>query len=394
MEVHPRLSQHPPRRPVLRLFGLGVAALLLTAAPAPEALQTVAGDIYIVPENEVVGENLYVSASVVRVHGTIEGDLMVVATSRLQVTGSVRGDVVGFARTASIGGTVGGSVRLAGVDLGVSGKVGDEVAVLARDAVLGGEIGADALVWAIRLLAEGGLGRDLGGRTLYATIDGRVGRDVEMTVDHLRVGPGAVIVGDLGYRSADDAEIDPGASIGGTLVRRTPLSPDIWLRAGRLLGGLVIFLLFMAMGLLAIRFRPGWLYACVERVRRRPAGIVVRGVVALLILSLPVTVPVLAIWAGPPRVVMAAVIAGLVVLVPAFLAFLLAFIAGSVPVIVWAWGLVTRFRMGPYGSFVAAALVLVILLQVPYVGGVLATVLPVLALGVAFRNLPQRWRRV
>ncbi|MDE0375317.1 MAG: hypothetical protein OXK16_05055, partial [bacterium] len=163
---------------------------------------------------------------------------------------------------------------------------------------------------------------------------------------------------------------------------------------GRLLGGLVIFLLFMAMGLLAIRFRPGWLHACVERVRRRPAGIVVRGVVALLILTLPVTVPALAIWAGPPRVVMAAVIAGLVCLIPAFLAFLLAFISGSVPVIVWAWGLVTRFRMGPYGSFVAAALVFVILLQVPYVGGILATVLPVLALGVAFRNLPQRWRRV
>lgn len=377
-----------------RLFGLGVAALLLMAAGAPEALQTVGGDIYIVPEEEVVGESLYVSASLVRVRGTIEGDLVVAATSHLQVTGSVKGDVVGFARTASIEGTVEGSIRLVGVDLEVSGEVGDEVAFLARDAVLAGEIGGDALVWAMRFMTGGVLGRDLGGRTLYATIDGRVGRDVEMTVDHLRVGPDAVIVGDLGYRSADDAEIDPGATIGGTLVRRTPLSPDIWLRAGRLLGGLVIFLLFIAMGLLAIRFRPGWLYACVERMRRRPAGIVVRGVVALLILTLPVTVPALAIWAGPPGLVTAAVIAGVVGLVPAFLALLLAFISGSVPVIVWAWGLVTRFRMGPYGSFVAAALVLVILLQVPYVGRVLSTALPVLALGVAFRNLPQRWRRV
>ena len=377
-----------------RLFGLGVAALLLTAAGAPEALQTVSGDIYIVPEADVVGDNLYVSASVVRIHGTIEGDLVVVATSRLHVTGSVTGDVVGFARSASIEGAVEGSVRLAGVDLDVSGEVGDEVAILARDAAVGGEIGGDALVWAIRLVTDGGLGRDLGGRTLWATLDGRVGRDVEMTVDHLRVGPAAVIAGDLGYRSADDAEIDPGATIGGTLVRRAPLSPDLWLRAGRLLGGLVVFLLFIAMGLMAIRFRPGWLYACVERVRRRPVGIVVRGVVALLILTLPVTVPALAIWAGPPGVVTAAVIAGLVSLVPAFLAFLLAFIAGSVPVIVWAWGLVTRFRMGPYGSFLAAALLFVILLQVPYVGGVLATVLPVLALGVAFRNIPQRWRRV
>lgn len=377
---------------VSKLFGLGVAALLLTAAGAPEALQTVSGDIYLVPEEEVVGESLYVSASLVRVHGTIEGDLVVVATSHLQVTGSVAGDVVGFARTASIEGTVKGSIRLAGVDLGVSGEVGDEVAVLAREATLGGVVGGDALVWAMRFLMDGGLAGDLGGRTLSATIDGRVGRDVEMTVDHLRVGPGAAIAGDLGYRSADDAEIDPGATIGGTLVRRAPLPPDIWLRAGRLLGGLVVFLLFIAMGLMAIRFRPGWLYACVERVRRRPVGIVVRGVVALLILTLPVTVPALAIWAGPPGVVTAAVIAGLVSLVPAVLAFLLAFIVGSVPVIVWAWGLVTKFRMGPYGSFLAAALLFVILLQVPYVGGVLATVLPVMALGVASRNIPQRWR--
>ena len=287
-----------------------------------------------------------------------------------------------------------GSVRLAGVDLGVAGEVGDEVAVLARDVALGGEIGGDALVWAMSFLTDGGLGRDLGGRTIRATIDGRVGRDVEMTVDHLRVGSGAAITGDLGYRSADEAEIDPGATIGGTVVRRAPLSPDLWLRAGRLLAGLVIFLLFLAMGLMAIRFRPGWLHACVERVRRRPVGIVVRGVVALSILTLPVTVPALAILTGPPGVVMAAVIAGLVSIMPALLVLLLAFIAGSVPVIVWAWGLVTRFRMGPYGSFVAAALLFVILLQVPYVGGILATVLAVLALGVAFRNLPQRWRRV
>lgn len=376
------------------MIGLGLAVLLLTGAGAPRALEAVASDIYLVPEDEVVAGNLYVSASVVRVHGTIEGDLVVLATSRLQVTGSVMGDVVGFARTASIEGVVEGSIRLACVDLEVSGEVGDEVAILARDAALGGDVGGDALVWAIRLLTDGSLGRDLGGRTLYATIDGRVGRDVEMTIDHLRVGPGGVIVGDLGYRSADDAEIDPGATVGGTTVRRTPLSPGIWLGAGRLLAGVVAFLLFLAMGLLAIRFRPGWLYACVERVRRRPAGIVVRGVVALLILTLPVTVPALAIWAGPPRLVMAAVIAGLVCLVPAFLAFLVAFISGSVPVIVWAWGLVTRVRMGTHGSFLAAALVFAILLQVPYVRGVLATVLPVLALGVAFRNVPQRWRRV
>ncbi len=371
-----------------------MAALLLTAAAAPEALQTVNGNIYLVPEEEVVGENLYVSASVVRVHGTIEGDLVVLASSHLQVTGSVNGDVVGFARTAAIEGAVEGSVRLAGVDIEVSGEVGDEVAVLAREAVLAGDVGGDALVWAVRFLTDGGLGRDLGGRTVWATIDGLVGRDVEMTVDHLRVGPSAVIAGDLGYRSADDAEIDPGATIGGTLVRRTPLSPDIWLRAGRLLGGLVLFLLFLSMGLMAIRFRPGWLHACVWRLRRRPVGTVVRGVVALLVLTLPVTGPALAIWAGPPRVVMVAVIAGLVCLIPALLVLGIAVIAGSVPVIVGAWRLVTRFRMGPYASFVSAALLFVILLQVPYVGGILATVLTVLALGIAFRDVPQRWRRV
>ncbi|MCE2529225.1 MAG: polymer-forming cytoskeletal protein, partial [Acidimicrobiia bacterium] len=296
-----------------------MAALLLTAAAAPEALQTVNGNIYLVPEEEVVGENLYVSASVVRVHGTIEGDLVVLATSHLQVTGSVKGDVVGFARTASIEGAVEGSVRLAGVDIKVSAEVGDEVAVLAREAVVGGEVGGDALVWAVRLLTDGGLGRDVGGRTVWATIDGLVGRDVEMTVDHLRVGPSAVIAGDLGYRSADDAEIDPGATIGGTLVRRTPLSPDIWLRAGRLLGGLVFLLLFLAMGLLAIRFRPEWLDTCTERLRSHLTGTVVRGVVALLFLTLPVTVPVLAIWVGSPFGVMVEVIMGVVGLVPALL---------------------------------------------------------------------------
>ena len=378
------------RRRSFALIGLGLAVLLLTAADGPRALEAVASDIYIVPEDEVVSGNLYVSASVVSVHGTVEGDLIVLATGRLRVTGSVKGDVVGFARTASIEGSVEGSIRLVGVDLDVSGRVGDEVAALARRAAVSGSVRNDALIWASSLLLEGDLGRDLGGRTFLTTIDGSVGGNVEMTVDRLRVGPGASVAGDLGYRSAGQADIDPGASVGGTLVRRSPLSHDIWFGAVRLLVGVMAFLLFLAVGLLAIRLRPSWLDTCTTFLRRHPAGTIVRGLAALVVLTLPVTVPVVAIWVGSPGAVMAAAIVGLVCLVPAFLVLLSAVITGLVPVIVWAAGLVTGGRIGPYGSFLSAALLIAILLLIPYASGVVGLALTVLALGVAFRDLPRR----
>ena len=139
-----------------------MALLLLVAADVPQALRTASAGIFLIREGEVVEEALYVAGSVVRIAGTIEGDLVVLATERLVVSGRVEGDVIGFATTASITGVVDGSVRLAGVDLEIASEVGGDVVGLGRDIRLAGSIVGDSLVWSRSLLAWGDVGHDMG----------------------------------------------------------------------------------------------------------------------------------------------------------------------------------------------------------------------------------------
>ncbi|MCY3538462.1 MAG: polymer-forming cytoskeletal protein [bacterium] len=369
------------------LIGWGLAALILTASAAPQALQAFSGNFYIVADSEVINDNLYVSASSVRIDGTIEGDLTVLATRHLLVTGRVEGDIVGVAPTASIEGEVSGSVRLIGIDVEVSGQVGEEVAVVARRAELSASIGEDALIWGLWLTMEGDLGRDLGGRTISTRIEGSVGRDVEVTVDRLEVGPAAAISGDLGYRSGEEAIIDPEASIIGTVVRRAPLASDIGLRSTRWLAGLMSFLVLLATGRVMIRYRPDSLADRTERLRRHPIKTAGRGLGLLLVLTLPLSGPALAIGLGNPRIALVAVGLGLGLALPALLAYLVLVWIGLVPVINRAADLVIPARLGRFGAFSALLFaVTLILLLVPYLGPVTALALSIMALGVVWEG--------
>ena len=368
------------KNPLAALLGLGLAVLLLVAAEAPQALRTASAGIFLIREGEVVEEGLYVSGSVVRMAGTIEGDLIVLATDRLDVPGRVEGDVIGFATAATITGVVTGSVRLAGADLHIGADVGGDVVGLGRDISLGGSIMGDSLVWARSLVAWGEVGHDMGGRTFGSTtIGGDVGRDVEMTVGRMWVLEDARVAEDLGYRSAREATIAPGAVIGGTTVHRLPLTPDLRLRAAWLMFGFIAFVLLLAHGLLRIRFRPEQVQRSVTCLARHPAKSLLRGTVYLGFLALPIAVPIAGVVWGSPKVAVAIALAGLAAVPLVGLALLFLVSTAPLPVLIVLGRLISRNRLSFYGSFTLPAVPLALLLLVPYMGIVTGVV--VLALG-------------
>ena len=373
------------RSPAIGLIGLGLAVLLLVAADAPQALRTASAGIFLIREGEVVEESLYVAGSIVRVAGTIEGDLVVLATDHLDVSGRVEGDVIGFATTATITGVVDGSVRLAGVDFHVSAKVGGDVVGLGRDLHLGGSIVGDSLVWSRSLLAWGDVGHDMGGRTFGSTtIAGSVGRDVEMTVGRMLVLDGARVTEDLGYRSAREAIIHPGAVIGGTAVRRLPLTPDLRVRAAWLMFGFIAFVLLLAYGLLRIRFRPEQVDRSVMYLWSHPVKSLLRGLAHLGVVVLPMAVAVAGVVWGPPKTAVAMALAGLAAVPLMLLAVLILVSTVPVPVLIALGRLLSRGRLSSYGAFVLPAVPLALLLPVPYVG--IVTGLGLLALGAGTRG--------
>ena len=364
---------------------MGLALLLLVAADAPQALRTASASIFLIREGEVVEEALYVAGSIVRIAGTIEGDLVVLATERLVVSGRVEGDVIGFATTASITGVVDGSVRLAGVDLEIASEVGGDVVGLGRDIRLAGSIVGDSLVWSRSLLAWGDVGHDMGGRTFGSTtIAGSVGRDVEMTVGRMLVLEDARITEDLGYRSSRETIVHSDAAIGGTVVRRLPLSPDFRFRAVVLMVGFIAFVLLLAYGILRIRLRPEEVERSVTYLAHHPVRSLLRGVAHLCILALPVAVAIAGVLLGPPKVAIGSALAGAAVFPVVLLALLYLVSTAPVPVLVALGRFLGRGRLSSYGAFVLPAIPLGVLLLVPYVGA--GAGLVVLALGAGARG--------
>ena len=369
-------------------IGLGLVFLLLTACGAPQALWTATSDVFLIREGEVETEDVYAAASLVKVAGVVEGDLVVLATDRLEVTGRIEGDLIGFAATAEVGGEVGGSVRLVGVDLDVTADVGKDVVGLGREIGLGGPVAGDVLVGAGRLSAGGEVGRDLRGRTLgTVTLTGSVGRDVEMAVGGMRVLEGALVGEDLGYRSADEADIHSEAVIEGAVVHRRPLGAEFMLRAAGLMVWFMAGMLFMAAGILWIRFRGGKVERWTAYLERHPVKSLLRGLALLSPVLLTAGGLVWMMGWGPPRWVL---MTGLFLLVLGpFIVLLLLYIAvvGPVPVLIAAGRGLSRGRLDSYGAFLVSALLLGVLLAalagVPYASLAAAACVVVLGMGTS-----------
>ncbi len=95
-----------------RLFGVSLIAL--AAIPLVIGSLRITSRI-IVPEGDVVEEDLYAFGELVLIEGTIRGDLFAVA-GELRVTGSVEGDVIALVGgPVEIAGEVDGAVRVAAI---------------------------------------------------------------------------------------------------------------------------------------------------------------------------------------------------------------------------------------------------------------------------------------
>ena len=240
--------------------------LFLVAADSIEAARASA-NVVLVRESEVVEEDLYAGGNVITIDGVIEGDLVFWAFERLDIRGEVQGDVIGFAPTARIAGQVGGSVRLIGLDISTAGEVGADVLAIGWRVQTGGSIGRDVLAWARSLSIDGSVGRDVEGQTWGPTrISGAIGRDVEMTVQSMTLLDDAYIAQDLGFRSLNEAVIGENAGVGGVVIRRTPVAPNVSVSAARMVAFVLGFMGYLWMGILTIWMIPSTLDRAVQSV--------------------------------------------------------------------------------------------------------------------------------
>ena len=367
---------------------LAVVVLLLSI-PVAAAARLTQSDLVLVRVDDVVTEDLYAAGNRITIEGRIEGDLIAAAFEEVLISGEVTGDVTAVASRVTITGTVGGSVRASAGLVQVGGSIAEDLAVAAWETTVDptGLIGRDLINWGRLGRVEGRVARDLTGRFSRLTLDGQVGGSVDVNVGNLVVGAAAVVDGDVGYRSAREAEVNSNA-IGGSVIQRTPLPANIQVRALQLLTVLLVMFILTAAGLLLASAWPEQFQSTMTAAGRgwrtwlAGLGILVSPLLAAGVLGFILGVAPSAA-AVPLVIVLLPIVLGLGGLV--FLASLL----GVIPAAAAVGRIVSRRRASSPAAVLLGMLLVGIVVLIPGLRWVAAAVMVPLGVGSLLGRRPQ-----
>ncbi len=367
-----------------------VGTLLLLAAAPALAAETSNSEFVIIPEGDVFPDDLYAGAIRVVVEGTLDGDLIAFAAEEVLIEGTVTGSVTAVTPNITVNGEVGESLRVTGNRLSVSGEVHEDVVAAVVDATLSPSsvVGGDVILWAWSAAARGSVGGDITGSQRSLELAGQVDGDVDVSVSQLTIVDELNITGDLGYRSGAEAQGQEMVTVGGTIVSKTPLPPNLRVRALGLLGRLLVVVVLSVTALSVAYGWPRRTSRAVAEVGHKPLRNWLIGALILLSPVIAAAVTGLILGLAPP----AAAFPLLVVLVPVILAlagivFALALVAGG-PAAAWLGGALFK-RLDLYGSILAGSLVAGAVWYLPWVGWLV----PALMLPLGLGGWLATWRR-
>jgi cytoskeletal protein CcmA (bactofilin family) len=422
-------------RKLLALVTLALLLAGLVAASPVGALETRSGDEVVIGPDEVIEDDLYVTAGEVVVDGTVRGDLIAFGGS-IVVDGTVEGDLIGAARSVVIGGTVEDDVRIAGQTLllGEGAEVEDDLiaAAFSLENVPDSAVGGTLMYAGYQALLQGTVGEDVNAAANGLELGGEVGANVDAEVDGEDGGPpaflfapqadlptvdpgltltdSATVGGDLTYESSTEARIDPQAQIEGEVIgeeRPAEEEEDAYTFADAVFDHLRSFVALLLVGLILIWIAPNWVRRRAGTVLERPVaslGWGVLGLVAFLALAVAILLAtlVLAVILGLLTLgglVALIVVLGLlaeVVLVLAFWIFtnylaqiVVSFLAGLLLVEAVRPGRGSR-RVLP---LVVGLILYVILRAIPVLGALVGLAVVLLGLGALFHWIWAKLRR-
>ena len=195
-------------------FNAAIACLLLAATTG--VAQEV-GDTVVI--REVSDKDLYAAGRSVEIQAVVRGDA-VAAGERVVVSGAVTEDVIAAGRSVDISGPVGDDVRLAAESVTLSRDVAGHAVIVGSDVFVGSGASISDWAWIVgsRVDVAGTIGDELKVAAGDFVLNGTVEGDVHVIGDDIEIRDGAVIGGDLHWRSDDEPEIADGAVIRGEVI--------------------------------------------------------------------------------------------------------------------------------------------------------------------------------
>lgn len=238
----------------LILMLLGVMAF--GAIPVARAFDGRGGDTVTIGETEVVQDDLYISANLITLNGTIQGDVLAFgATIVIGPKAVIEGSFLGAGRLVELNGTVRKSARMAGmvVKVGENARVEQDLVVggYSLETAAGSAVQRDLVMGGMQALLAGSVAHDVllgvSALDLQGTFQGNVYADIgdgqappvnflqfipdtpamPGVAEGLKLGKNAKIGGKLEYVSQQEMSVGPGQVQGGV----THLLPKVDLEA-------------------------------------------------------------------------------------------------------------------------------------------------------------------
>jgi Protein of unknown function, DUF583. len=172
------------------------------------------------PEGLKSGQTLngpgFFGGNLVQVDGTVEGTTFA-AGQEVRINGIINGDLFVAGQTIYINGKINGNIYAAGQNLSIGGQNSGDVFSAGQNVDITKEavIGRDLFAAGARVSQGGTVQRLFSGGGSDILISGSIGQDANLEAENIQLLDGAVIKGNLSYKSAKEASIASGSLING-----------------------------------------------------------------------------------------------------------------------------------------------------------------------------------
>jgi cytoskeletal protein CcmA (bactofilin family) len=211
------LLRHNWRRWTTVAVVMGSLGFALAMPPAAMAGQFHNGQPdYILPADQKIDTDIFVTAEYTRIDGDVGGDVFVF-TRKLVVNGHISGDVFGFAKNIEITGRVDGNLRTWSETLTIAGSVEKNVLAGADSFEIDpkGRVNGSLTLFSGEVMLNGPVGKEMLGSGGNFSLNNKIGGNVQLRAHHIMIGSGATIAGGLTYRGDENPKIDSAAKITG-----------------------------------------------------------------------------------------------------------------------------------------------------------------------------------
>lgn len=380
------LIRHQPGRAASMGLSLSLIGALFAVAPQSQAIEIRRDDDRVVIQaGEVIDDTLIILSEDVIIDGEVTGDVIALGES-VSIRGRIGGLLFAAGETVNLEGSVTGSafgvgetVSVRSTDLKANLFGVGETVIIYPDS----QIGGNGVVVAEDAEVAGQIGKDLIGVGDGVKLLGSVGGNMRAMSRSLRLAAGASIGGDLNarLRSTEDALIDDGASIGGERnLTEWPKERSRYLRfefyAGEIIGLLAAFIT----GLVLFRLIPGLASVTLES---GAAALTTAGIGAVALIATPaLAMATLITLIGAPIAILALLIWGACLY---FAAIVTAKFIGTL--------ILPAHEDRPTLPLLLGLSLLVILGNLPLIGGPIELVVLIIGLGMIVQWVRQNWVR-